>query len=397
MPGWEEGDVPTGFPGNEPATITLPCSAGDGTSSDHTVSVGPPAEPHGSWRVGTCHDVQSERVAVALGGSRVTCLDIIDFAVPAIQAYWNSLGRNALAGIQPRPGRARRAANWGIAEPAPGCECESHGWEHPEAAASHLRLLSHWCRLHGAEPEQTARVLEELKLVTGHDQWIPWSPEVQLGNQLEEPSTLFELWKAGVHPDVVQQVHSTLGLSDPLSAAAYLQIVRQAIDLDWLRQFTAGGPQAVAWAATSHTKWDVIRPADRLEWYRAGVNFKLITALREAPYCVDDVRTLAGATDVSLNAACRVIVDWLAAGCSPSIDDLVAVCRLVPQGRQAPTAAAITAVRRRTSDRCDDMTDTAVGLILVAAGTPTSAAALINRGISTMHDLVSSQSTKREH
>lgn len=375
------------FPGDEPVTVSVCCGADQSSRAEHAVTIRPAVQPEGPWLVDTGHDLESERVAAALGGGRLACLDVAEFEVPAIEGYWRSLRRDVLVGIQPERARRGKPATWLVAARVKGCECESKRWDRPEGAAAHLRDLRHWCWKHGAEYRSTQRLLRLLQHATGPAVWSePW-PLSASSRCVEHDDDLLRLWESGIHPNVVNELHAGLGLADPLNAHAYLHVVTQQIELGWLRQFTSGGPQAVTWAATTWTRWDACHPEARIEWFEAGLHYKVITALLGSPYSLDDVRALASATGMSLNAAGHVIAEWLAAGCRPSLEQLIRVCRLVPGGRQAPTAPALKVVMDHTEHHRGGMTVTDVGLVLVAVGTPTGAAALINRGIRSLDDV----------
>lgn len=376
-----------GFPGDHPVTVSVCCGVDQSCLAEHAVTIGPAMGPDAAWSVDTGHDLEAERVAAALGGGRITCLDIAEFEVPAIEGYWRSLRRDVLVGIEPDRARHGKTAAWVVATPVKGCACESGRWDRPEEAAAHVRDLGHWCRRHGAQYRSTQRLLRLLQQATGPAVWSDRWPLSSSSRCVEHDDDLFRLWESGIHPSVVNELHSGLELADPLNARAYLHIVTKQIDLGWLRRFASGGPQAVVWAATTWTMQDAAHPDARVEWFEAGLHYKVITALLGSPYSLGDVRTLASATGLSMNAAGHVITDWLATGCRPSLEQLIRVCRLVPGGRQAPTAPAIKVVMERTEHHRDGMTATDVGLVLVAVGTPTGAAALIRRGIRSLDDV----------
>lgn len=374
-----------GFPGDHPVTVSLSCGLKGERGREHPLTIGPATEPGDAWVVETGHDLQSERIAHALGGGRIRCLDIVESELPAIQAYWSSLQRDVVS-IEPHSAPFRQGTLWQVNQPVAQCECASRRWEHPEQAAAHLRELSHWCRAYGASLRSTNLLLQRIQTKTADAAWVARWPFGGFSRKVEREEDLFNLWEAGVHPDRVDQVYEGLGLADPLNAQAYLHIATRQVSLEWLRPFVAGGPQAVTWAATTYSPWDAKHPEGRLEWFEAGVHYNVIAALLDSPYSLADVRELALSIDVSLNAAGHVMADWLGTRCRPSVPDLVRVCRLVPHGRQAPTPAALKAVLERTKPHHGDMSVTEVGLVLVAAGTTPGAVALINRGVRNLAD-----------
>ncbi len=374
-----------GFPGGHPVTVSLSCGLKGERGREHPLTISPAAEPGGAWVVETGHDLESERIAQALGGGRLRCLDVVELELPAIQGFWSCLQRDVVA-IEPYSAPFRQGTLWLVSQPVAQCECATRRWEKPEQAAAHLRELSHWCRAHGASLRSANLLVQRIQAKTGSAAWAAQWPFGGFSRKVERETDLFMLWEAGIHPTLVTQVHDGLGLADPLNAQAYLHIITRRLDLGWLRPFVAGGPQAVTWAATTYSPWDAKHPDGRLEWFEAGVHYNVIAALLGSPYSLADVRELASATDVSLNAAGHVMADWLGTRCRPSVPDLVRVCRLVPHGRQAPTPAALKAVLERTKPHRDDMNVTDVGLVLVAAGTTPGAVALINRGVRSLDD-----------
>ena len=90
-----------------------------------------------------------------------------------------------------------------------------------------------------------------------------------------------------------------------------------------------------------------------------------------------------------IRAVQETAADGLSFGAPTVLETRLAerVCRLVPGGRQAPTGPALKVVMGRTEHHRGGMTATEVGLVLVAVGTPTGAAALINRGFRSLDDI----------
>lgn len=368
------------FPGGETITVTVPCSTGVGHATSHTVAIGPAKRRNTKWTVETGHDLKAERIALALGGARLSCLDLIDSEVPSIQRLYESLHRDPIVRIKPL-----RGGRWALTKPTEGCECSSRTWPQPEDAVNHYRQLSHWCVVSHAPYVPTRELLGMLMESTGTAAWAAsWTMNLPT-RAVERVDDLFELWKAGIHPDQVNRIHSGLGLPEPLNLSAYVHIARKRIDLSWLSRF-ADSPAAVGWAARTYTTWDASHPDARSEWYQAGVNLQSIGMLLDSPYSLEDVRSLAVTTDGSLNEAGATLSGWIAANCRPPIAEVIRVCRLVPHGRQSPALAAVEAVLRRTDGHRGGMSRTQVGLVLVAAGTPTTAAVLINGGVRDLDD-----------
>ncbi|QLQ16305.1 MAG: hypothetical protein HZY73_12315 [Micropruina sp.] len=350
----------TAFPGHAPITITVSCLAtgetvetGFAPSCDiaavsclatgetvetHPLTIGTGTAKDPAWTIATGHDLPAERIAAALGGERVPCLDIVDFEVPAIQRYYEALRHDPLVRIEPRPG-----GRWGLEHTVTGCGCASDTWALPEQAVAHYRNLEHWSATQRAPLQPTRQLLLLIQGATGA---APWSERWPL--EIPSPAVgghddLWTLWESGLHPDLVHSIHARLRLSEPLEVGAYLQITSQRIDMDWLGQFSDSA-MAVAWAARTYTRHDRSHPCDRVALYQAGLNFHLIADLLGSPYNADDLRSLAEALKVSVNAAGHVLAGWLAADCAPQVDDLIRAARLADGARPTPAAQAIQAI-----------------------------------------------------
>lgn len=134
----------TAFPGHAPITITVSCLATGETVETHPLTIGTGTAKDPAWTIATGHDLPAERIAAALGGERVPCLDIVDFEVPAIQRYYEALRHDPLVRIEPRPG-----GRWGLEHTVTGCGCASDTWALPEQAVAHYRNLEHWSATRG--------------------------------------------------------------------------------------------------------------------------------------------------------------------------------------------------------------------------------------------------------
>lgn len=365
------------FPSLGPVTVQVQCGGGRGRTARHPVTIAP------DWSVTTPHDMELELIAAAFG-SRIACVDLVTREVPCARSVWSHRQRLAEPGIRRAPD-----GRWVVIDPVPDCRCAEGGttWRSPEDAAEHLRTVRHWARHHRAGEAACQRLIEKLEHEAGTDfdsGRRTWPRSVAVHHHTD----FAWLWEAGVHPDQVARIHADLRLPEPMHAIAYLHIAALRIDLTHLRPYVADGADAVAWAATTWTDHDTAHPTDRTEWYRAGLNWRLITELLGGPYPLADVRSLAVVNGCSLNSAGHVLSGWLAAGCEPAVADIARVCRLVPHGRQAPPADALDLVLRTMGRAQAAMSRDEVALILVAAGTPTGATALIRRGVRTLDDFL---------
>lgn len=361
------------FPSASAITLTVACGGKTGSSGRHRVTVFP------DWSVNTGHDLELERIAAAFG-SKIGCVDLADHRLPCARQVWLNRQRLVPVGI-----RRSKDGRWEVASPAHGCSCASRdgAWRRPEEAAAHLRTLQHWARAFGADVAACERLIVSMERATGsafdgvRHTW-PRSPSVFHYTDLEW------LWEVGLHPDEVDRIHAGLGLVEPMSAIGYLYVSASGAPLDELAAYSTDGVEAVCWAASSWLEHQGVRASERREWFLAGLHWRLISALINSPYALADVRQLAVATGKSLNQAAEVLVGWLVASCQPNVGQVIECCLLNPHGRQTPSPGALEAVVADPGST--KLTRTEVGLILVAAGTPTTARAMIRRGVRTLGD-----------
>lgn len=363
------------FPSSAAITITVACGGATGTSGRHRVTVFP------DWSVDTGHDLELERIAWAFG-SKIGCVDLVEHRMPCVRQVWLHRQRLVPPGIQ-----RTRDGHWEVASPVRGCGCGFQGetWLKPEDAAAHLRTLQHWARTFGADPAACNRLIASMERATGAA-FDPSRRSWPRSQAVYHYTDLAWLWEVGLHPDEVERIHTGLGMTEPLAPIGYLYVACSGAPLEELAPYATDGSEAVCWAASSWLQHREITPAERREWYLSGLNWRLITGLASGPYSLADVRVLAAATGKSLNRAADVLIGWLAADCRPSVAEIVRTCRAVPHGRQTPAAGALDVVLKATPAR--NLTRTEIGLILVVAGTPTTAKELVRRGVSSLDQAV---------
>lgn len=366
---WQE------FPGTSAITVQVACGGKTGTSGRHPVTLYP------DWTVETRHDLELERIAAAFG-SKIGCVDLADRRLPCVRQVWLHRQRAVPSGIQ-----RTKDGQWQLISPVHGCGCvPGKGvWRRPEEASAHLRTLQHWARSFKADVAGCNRLIVAIERATGVAFDAP-SPSWTASPAVYHFTDLAWLWEVGIHPDEVERIHAGLGLSEPLAAIGYVYASCSRAPLDELALYAADGAEAVCWAASSWLEHPQVPPDRRREWFLAGLNWRLITGLIAGPYRLTDVQELAAATGKSLNRAADLLLGWLAVDCRPTVAEVIACCRLVPHGRQAPTLGALDAVWAATGR--ERLSRAELGLILVVAGTPTTAIAMIRRGVRTLDDAV---------
>ena len=367
--------VDAAFPGGHPVTVEVACRVGGGRAKRHPITIGT------DWSVETPHDLELERIAKALGGVS-TCVDLVDHAVPALRDAWQHAHRLVPSRLHQRVDNDK----WTPAQHVAGCSC-STGWPHPQGAAAHLRGVTHWVRHHGASLAAVKRLVVAIEDAPG----VRFDPGAQAPYEwrtspvVGDPDTGQWLWEVGISPALVALVGVRLGLTEPLRRAAYLRIVADDIDLDWLVPFARDGATAASWAARVYNDHDRSYPTERFDWYRTGLSWPLIDSLLPSRYSLYEITSLAQSAGVTLNTAARTLALWRAADCEPTIEQL-AYLRLLAPGRQEPGRAAVDSVCANVGVAAG-MSRTQVALVLVAAGTPTTAAGLIRQGVRTLADV----------
>ncbi len=295
---------------------------------------------------------------------------------PAAHDLWTAEHRLFAPGIE-----RTETGGWRLSEPVAGCRCVTRPeWPTAEAAAEHFRSEQHWAARHAIRTYDLSLYVTRIETAAGASfasRRRTW-PRSQAVHHF---SDFAWLWAVGISPEHAISVHEHLGLTEPLLAISYLQILGRRIDADWLAQFADGGIEAVQWVAGSHSVFDVEHPAARLEWYRGGVHWSNIPALLKGPYTLDDVRTLTARTGRSTTATAATLAQWIEVGCTPALADVETVWRLAPHARQVPPEPAIEAAFDAADPRRQLIERTDVGLILAVIGTVPETASVINRGV----------------
>lgn len=365
-----------GFPSAEAITVTVACGGKTGRSGRHKVTIGT------DWSVETGHDLELERIASAFG-STISCVDLADRRLPCVRQVWLHRQRLVPPGI-----RRSRSGVWEVTEPARGCGCLVGGatWQRPDGAAAHVRTLQHWARAFGVDVAACNRLIVSIERATGaafDGVRRVWPRSEAVHHHLD----FAWLWEVGLAPEEVERIHAGLGLGEALTPIGYLYVSSSGAPLEELLPYAADGAEAVCWAASSWLEHRTLTPDARREWFLSRLHWRLISALASGPFTLADVRELAAATGKSLNQSADLLASWLAAGCHPSLAEVIEVCRLVPHGRQAPASGALDAMANGVG--AHQLTRIEMGQILVAAGTPTTAIALVARGVRSLGAAVS--------
>ena len=318
-----------------PATVVLTCRTSEGRATRHPVTIGT------DWTVDTGHDIESERLAAALGG-RLSCLDLIDnvdYTLPAARQWLLANLRIGHPGITSGDGRRWRPVR------AARC-CPRSGFADPAKASEHVRSQRHIGTQLGAPPRHLAAVIRH------------WSPLLAQNAPPPTDHRYCYLWECGLTPDHIHNVERELQADEPLPLELHLALMAAQPDLTWFSEAIAAhreAPSAAVWIAWESARWEQIALPERLEWLSQPIPPRLALVLGAAGMRAQDVHRLAEAQACTLTRAANQLVSWVETGLQPSIDDLIALDHdrgLLP----APSRAAVTRARagfpslRRHSD-----------------------------------------------
>lgn len=321
----------------------------------HPVVIGP------DWSLSTPHDLEAERVAVALGGY-LSCLLLADQVVPAVRTWTQLLARRRLADLT-----GSRTGAW----TAVGCRCSSRSFQGADGAARHAREEHHWAYLAREVPVRLlAQVAEAVRSAHPPSTW-EIAGEHPAWPRVREPHGPADLWRAGVPPELVVEIHDALGAADPLPVRLYVAAAYRRPSYSWLREIldVTGDPDVTTWCAETITDSDRRTPELRLTWLRLGLPRRDVEALSASDYGLADAEQGALLMRCGVRRAAIVLAEWHRAGCCPSPTQAFASLGFGSAVDRVPTAAAIDAVLRRAQDLRPLPTRTEAGLALVAAGT----------------------------
>lgn len=353
----------------EGVRFEVACSTGPGSKATrHEASLS------ADWEFTTPHDLDLERIGVALGGS-LTCVTLADQDLPAARGWLEHAHRTRPADIV-----AVGSRQWAALTPALGCPCETETWATPAEAAHHVRNLLHWARAEGTTPVRVAKTAHLIGQGASDSNLVPRSATDGL---LTDPDATDRLWEAGIPfalvPELCRELSPT-GIPIPTHILiAHLYAPRE---WDVLEKFVPFGPVVLGWAAQHRTPRDARRPHERLAWVEAGVPLKAIERVFTGmAYDLVHARAYAAETGVALGEAATVLGRWQESGTTPEVRDLVDLHRHDPHAALSPRCAPARPAVERTvglAARRGLAVDTVTAaLALARTGTAPDAAALL--------------------
>lgn len=335
-----------------PATVLTRCRTVNGTGrvTRHTVTV------NADWTVTTGHDIDSERVAAALGG-RLSCLDLVDHSVPAARYWLRGQLRDGPPAIASDDGKS-----WHPADPS-SC-CPRTGFPDPAKAADHVRSERHARALHSAPTGQLSAFVRH------------WSPLLE---QLSPPPRTRRdrrLWDCGLTPRDTRGIEAELSATDPLPVELHLAILAQRPDLTWLKSaMTATNHHmpVATWLVWESRQWEKLALPTRLEWLTQPIPPRLALLLATAEASPQEMRQLAASQNRTVAWAATQLATWAQVGLHPPIGDLIALAGSDRGLPAAPSRSAITRAREEFPSM-NAHPDEAVALALAKHGYAQAAA-----------------------
>jgi hypothetical protein len=336
-----------------------------------TVRTGPGGRSHPvtinpDWSVTTPHDLELERIAVAMGGY-LSCLQLVDSEVPALRKLTQLRARRTLPEIL-----RNSSARWTLHTLAVGCDCVPYGFASAAEAADHARSPLHVARQMHAVPRGLERLLYRVEHAHGTAFCRRPADEWGAGEVVRERDGLDQLWDCGIHPRLVARLHEALWRDGPpMPAWFYLGAATCKPDLSWVAATLQAVPDedVAVWLCWTNTELDRRHPDARTVWLRAGVPRHAIATLAAGNYTPVDVARLAASTRRNIPRAALTLAAWHKAGCHPTPEQIALLDELDVDPWYEPSTGAVDWLWDRVRMRKDAPTRTEIGLLLAVCGT----------------------------
>jgi hypothetical protein len=353
-------------PGESALTLGVPCCADPRALAAvrHPVTIGP------DWSVEVPHDLDAERVAVALGGYS-GCLELAERVVPAARTRLQALARRG----DPQLARTR-GGGWAPRVPVPRC-CRpslSAGAADPVTVAEHLRSNAHHAAAGGCRADLLRAVVRALvRAHTGGTSFTVAADDLAAAAPaVHGEMGVVRLWAVGVHPRVAVALHDLVAPDGPpLPAAFYLGVVTRGQDLDGLR-----GALAVWRQPHDDDPGSTVHREQPL-----GVPPRLVVELSLAGICPAGVLRLAEATGSGTGVAAALLARWVAAGCGGDVDAVARVYRTGVPVSFHPSRALLARLRGELGHDADGLGAVALAGLVGVAGSVPGAVAAVRRGV----------------
>lgn len=349
-------------------SLEVTCSTGGGSSAVHPITL------ERDWSLTTPHDLASERVLAALGGT-LSCLRLEDVVVPIVRDAMGPVTRQRPAALS-RSGAGRWRLTRGTCP-----SCRAYTFTSPATAARHLRSVRHW--EHRAGDESASLRLLLGAVLGAHAEA---EPESRLRHHplVLEPSGMAELWDAGISPAFVEAVHAAVWDEGPaLPVRCYVGAAYLSPDLGGLADVVRArpDPDVLTWAIWNTTPIDQQHPRVRLQWLELGVTTSHIDHLMQSGYQPQDALAYATSSQLTPARAGAVLAQWGVTGCAPAPAELAVIDLITGGSGRVPSGRAIDQLMSNVRDSHPSPTRSQAGVVLAAAGTLTAARRLLSWGV----------------
>lgn len=359
--------------GSLEATVACHTSRTAGSSREHAVTI------EADWSVSTPHDIELERVAMAMGGY-LSCVTLVDREVPALRELLQLRARRVVPDIT-----RTATGHWRLHVLADqGCRCHQGGFGTAAEAAEHARDPFHVARLHGLVPGRLARLLRAVQEAYGTGFYEPPADVGAAAGAVRERDGIERLWETGVHPEVIARLHEALWpQGPPMPVWFYLGAISRRPSFAWIARTLAAVPDedVAVWLCWTDTELDRTHPAARAGWLQAGVPRNAITALADGAYTPADVARLAACTRRSVPRAAITLAAWHRAGCHPSPQDIALLDQLDGDPWYEPSAGAVDWLWNRAGNPDTGPTRTELAMLLAVCGTRANAMYVLDKGV----------------
>lgn len=365
--------------------IACPSAPNQSSGNKHTISI-----RYGTdWAVETPHDLETERIAAALGGY-CACLALIDKTIPAIHANFDHLTRRADVTMY----KNRRGQIHLLRTQTKRSCCSEWPFYDVVDASRHLRSAEHIANYNDAPLWQVKRVANAIEEVV-----TPiFTTFDDVARRMHDRKLVSELWRAGIHPESAREYLDLIPeVTEPVPLQFFLGVAYSGLSKHWLREVARIRPDAstatwLAWVPES------ARQASIPEW-KAWLQYGLSTNDTELAIVEritsQKVKAVAQVAKWEPARAATALTSWAKAGCSPT----VAHMRVLAQSGRTNvvvTHREIDQLRKRvaedTSIDLSELQRTELGILLALLGHPDAVITALRQGIYSVHHLEPTES-----
>lgn len=302
------------------------------------------------WEVRLPHDLDAERIAVALGGYS-SCLELVGRTVPALRAELPLLARAQRPKLRYSP----RRREWYLPDEClvagccrnrrlPGSTGEagrSVAFSSARSASAHLRSASHLAVKHGLPWWQASGALAAV------EEWFALElddPSREAARRVLEPDGLAELWESGLHPGaIVRMADAVPAITEPLPVAFYLGMAYGTVAWSWTAAVLSyrPDPELAGWLVWQDFPDDPRSASLWGRWLAYGLTRQETVRAVEEQLPVELVAQAATRTGWPEPLLARALVAWAERDLRPTAAHLAELARrrLTPA---APSRGALT-------------------------------------------------------